>query len=227
MRSCDPDTLRQSGRSNDTMDNSKVKVAADRLRRTALISDAKPCSLIAPKEAQIAGRVSSTAPMISENGCSREMAGSRIGRFLRVRFSRSRGPADATADATRHTTSILRSFACVRPPCRKHCPAGTEQRRLATIASRLHDLPHGIPHKPWRGLNAAPRGLLARTQLCGCVSPLAASSARAAGHLDFIQPLVPVDDDRPDPGGDEHANNEKAEIVKVVVQGADPVPEPA
>jgi hypothetical protein len=63
------------------MDNSKVKVAADRLRRTALISDAKPCSLIAPKEAQIAGRVSSTAPMISENGCSREMAGPELDAF--------------------------------------------------------------------------------------------------------------------------------------------------
>jgi hypothetical protein len=63
------------------MDNSEVKAAADRLRRAALFSGAEPCSLIAPKEAQIAGRVSSTAPMISGKSCVYRREG-----FLKDRF---------------------------------------------------------------------------------------------------------------------------------------------
>src|SRR5271170_5972845 len=52
-------------------------------------------------------------------------------------------------------------------------------------------------------------------------------SALAVGHLDFVKPLVAIDDDRTDPRGDEHADDEKTEIVEVVVERSDPIPEPA
>ncbi len=44
------------------------------------------------------------------------------------------------------------------------------------------------------------------------------------GYLDFVKAGVAIDDDRPDPGGDEQADDGYAEPGEVTVQRADVIP---